>query len=113
MPGIDAVDLTRTFRSRSRHRCTERRLKPFVGSPSQANVVNCSGCYSARRCLQDHTIKMLITLRLPTCGRASALGYDALARQREGHCRVGYVFGNDRGLHDQLSGGCRDSFDTE
>lgn len=47
---------------------------------------------------------MLITLLLPTSGRANLLGYDLVAAAREVRRRVGYVFGGDRGLDYRLSG---------
>jgi ABC-2 type transport system ATP-binding protein len=50
------------------------------------------------------TIKMLITLLLPTRGSATVLGHDVIRNPREVRRRIGYVFGGDRGLYERLSG---------
>jgi ABC-2 type transport system ATP-binding protein len=49
------------------------------------------------------SIKMLITLLLPSAGRARVLGYDVVADARRVRGAIGYVFGGDRGLCERLS----------
>jgi ABC-2 type transport system ATP-binding protein len=49
------------------------------------------------------TIKMLITLLIPTSGEARVLGYDVVRDAGQVRSRIGYVFGGDRGLYERLS----------
>jgi ABC-2 type transport system ATP-binding protein len=50
------------------------------------------------------TIKMLITLLVPTAGTARVLGHDVVAAPGRVRASIGYVFGGDRGLYDRISG---------
>ena len=49
------------------------------------------------------TIKMLITLLIPTSGQARVLGRDVVEDAHWVRERIGYVFGGDRGLYERLS----------
>src|SRR5947207_12998786 len=49
------------------------------------------------------TIKMLITLLLPTAGEARVRGFDVVREAREVRKRNGYVFGVERGVYERLS----------
>src|SRR3954464_10978829 len=50
------------------------------------------------------TIKMLITLLIPTAGSARVLGLDVVKDSREVRKRIGYVFGGEGGVYERLSG---------
>ncbi|MEV8511458.1 ABC transporter ATP-binding protein [Dactylosporangium sp. NPDC051484] len=104
MPVIEVADLTRTFRSRSRLRLTERVVEAVRGVSFGVERGELFGLLGPNGAGKTTTIKMLITLLLPTSGRVRVLGYDVVAQPREVRRRVGYVFGGDRGLYDRLSG---------
>ncbi|MGI5238414.1 ABC transporter ATP-binding protein [Dactylosporangium sp. CA-139066] len=104
MPVIEVEDLTRTFRSRSRLRRTEKVVEAVRGVGFRVERGELFGLLGPNGAGKTTTIKMLITLLLPTSGRVRVLGYDVVAQPREVRRRVGYVFGGDRGLYDRLSG---------
>jgi ABC-2 type transport system ATP-binding protein len=101
---IEVDDLTRTFRSRSRLRRTEKVVEAVRGVSFQVERGELFGLLGPNGAGKTTTIKMLITLLLPTSGRIRVLGHDVVAQPREVRRRVGYVFGGDRGLYDRLSG---------
>src|SRR5215210_4003508 len=60
--------------------------------------------HDLHRTYKTTTVKMLITLLIPTSGDAGVLGYDAVKDAREVRKRIGYVFGGERGVYERLSG---------
>ena len=50
------------------------------------------------------TIKVLTTLLIPTSGRASVLGLDAVRDAKSLRSQIGFLLGGERGLYYRLSG---------
>ena len=49
-------------------------------------------------------VKIMVTILLPTAGRAAVLGYDVARQAAQVRPRIGIVFGGERGLYWRLSG---------
>ncbi|MER8113805.1 ABC transporter ATP-binding protein [Streptomyces sp. NPDC094031] len=104
MPAIEAVDLCRTYssrtgwlRRRSSHVDAVRGVSLDVGHGELFGLLGPNGAGKTT------TLKMLNTLLLPTSGTARVLGYDVTRDPVSVRRRIGYVFGGDRGLYDRLS----------
>ncbi|KAB1978637.1 ABC transporter ATP-binding protein [Streptomyces triticiradicis] len=104
MPAIEAVDLCRTYSSRTgwlsprrSHVDAVRGVSLDVGHGELFGLLGPNGAGKTT------TIKMLNTLLLPTSGTARVLGYDVARDPVAVRRRIGYIFGGDRGLYDRLS----------
>jgi ABC-2 type transport system ATP-binding protein len=101
---VEAIDLRRTFRTRSGIVRRSRKEIEAVKSVSfQIERGELFGLLGPNGAGKTTTIKMLITLLLPTSGSARVLGHDVVDDVREVRRRIGYVFGGDRGLYERLS----------
>jgi ABC-2 type transport system ATP-binding protein len=101
---IEAVDLRRTYRSRTGF------LRPKVTTVAAVKGVSLTvgrgetfGLLGPNGAGKTTTIKMLNTLLIPTAGTARVCGFDVVRQTTEVRRRIGYVFGGDRGLYDRLS----------
>jgi ABC-2 type transport system ATP-binding protein len=104
MPVVEAVDLRRSYSTRTGIFKRERRTVEAVRGVSFAiERGELFGLLGPNGAGKTTTIKMLITLLLPTGGRATVLGRDVVADPREVRRHIGYVFGGDRGLYERLS----------
>jgi ABC-2 type transport system ATP-binding protein len=101
---IEAVDLTRTYRTSTgvlrRRRLDVEAVRGISFAVERGELFGLLGPNGAGK---TTTIKMLITLLLPTSGEARVLGHDVVSEAREVRKRIGYVFGGDRGLYERLS----------
>jgi ABC-2 type transport system ATP-binding protein len=104
MPVVEAVDLCRSYQTRTGLLKRDRKVVEAVRGVSfaieQGELFGLLGPNGAGK---TTTIKMLITLLLPTAGSARVLGHDVVDDAREVRRRIGYVFGGDRGLYERLS----------
>jgi ABC-2 type transport system ATP-binding protein len=103
-PVIDAVELSRTYRTSTgvlRRRPLE--VEAVRGISFEVGRGELFGLLGPNGAGKTTTIKMLITLLLPTAGEARVLGFDVAREAREVRKRIGYVFGGDRGLYERLS----------
>ena len=102
---VEAVDLTRTYRT---HTGTFRRraldVEAVKGVSFEIGEGELFGLLGPNGAGKTTTIKMLITLLVPTSGTATVLGYDVVRDARQVRESIGYVFGGDRGLYERLSG---------
>ena len=104
-PVIEAIDLRRTYRTRtSVWKRATREVEAVRGVDFAVERGELFGLLGPNGAGKTTTIKMLITLLLPTSGTARVLGYDVVQSPREVRRRVGYVFGGERGLYERLSG---------
>ena len=104
MSAVEAVDLKRTFRTRTGLvRRTTKDVEAVRGVSFRIERGELFGLLGPNGAGKTTTIKMLITLLLPTSGTARVLGHDVVADVREVRRRIGYVFGGDRGLYERLS----------
>ncbi|MCW2793210.1 MAG: daunorubicin transporter ATPase [Nocardioides sp.] len=104
MSAVQAVDLKRTFRTRTGLlRRTAKDVEAVRGVSFRIEPGELFGLLGPNGAGKTTTIKMLITLLLPTGGSASVLGHDVVDDVREVRRRIGYVFGGDRGLYERLS----------
>ena len=102
---IEAVDLRRTYRTRtSPWKRATREVEAVRGVDFAVERGELFGLLGPNGAGKTTTIKMLITLLLPTSGTARVLGYDVVESPRDVRRRVGYVFGGERGLYERLSG---------
>jgi ABC-2 type transport system ATP-binding protein len=104
MPAIEADRLHRTFEMRTdslrRRRST---ISAVSGVSFQVERGELFGLLGPNGAGKSTTIKVLVTLLLPTGGTARVLGVDVVADPREVRRNIGYVFGGDRGLYERLS----------
>src|SRR2546423_6974970 len=102
---IEADAVTRVFRSsKGLLRRTSAEIPAVRGVSFAVQRGELFGLLGPNGAGETTTIKMLITLLLPTSGRLRVVRYDAVAEPRQGRRRVGHVFGGDRGLYERLSG---------
>jgi ABC-2 type transport system ATP-binding protein len=103
-PAIEAVDLRRTYRSRTGWLHPRRTEIPAVrGVSFTVRRGELFGLLGPNGAGKTTVIKMLNTLLIPTGGTARVCGFDVVSHTREVRRRIGYVFGGDRGLYDRLS----------
>ena len=68
---------------------------------SVARCWACSGPYGVGK---TSTVKVLMTVLLPTSGTARILGYDVVVDAQAGRRSIGVILGGDAGLYARLSG---------
>ncbi len=104
MPVVEAVDLSRSYRTRVGTWKREKKVVEAVrGVSFDIEAGELFGLLGPNGAGKTTTIKMLITLLLPSSGTARVLGHDVVEDPREVRRRVGYVFGGDRGLYERLN----------
>jgi ABC-2 type transport system ATP-binding protein len=104
MPVVEAIDLRRTYRTTTgtfRRRALEVEAVRGVSFEIGDGVL--FGLLGPTGAGKTTTIKMLITLLIPTSGSARVLGHDVVEDASWVRARIGYVFGGDRGLYERLS----------
>src|SRR3954465_10779764 len=105
MPVVEANDLRRVYKT---HTGTIRRrvkeIEAVKGVSFEIEKGELFGLLGPNGPGKTTTIKMLITLLIPTSGTARVLGLDVVKDAREVRKRIGYVFGGERGLYERLSG---------
>lgn len=105
MMAVTARNLVRTYRSSAGLTRRHARVTQAVRGISFDVERGCLfGLLGPNGSGKTTTIKMLITLLLPTDGRASVLGLDVVDDVKAVRRQIGYVFGGDRGLYLRLSG---------
>src|SRR3954454_18218976 len=104
MPVIEAIDLTRTYKTTTgvvrRKPLEVEAVRGISFAVERGELFGLLGPNGAGKTTK---IKMLITLLLPPTGTARVLGHDVEREPREVRRRIGYVFGGDRGLYERLS----------
>ena len=103
-PVIEAVDLTRTYRTTTgaiRRRAVD--VEAVRGVSFAVEKGELFGLLGPNGAGKTTTIKMLITLLIPTTGSARVLGHDVVSEAREVRKQIGYVFGGEKGLYERLS----------
>src|SRR3954452_10622947 len=104
MAAIEAEELRRTYKT---HTGTVRRkakeIEAVRGISFAVEPGELFGLLGPDGAGKTTTMKMLITLLLPTSGSARVLGHDVVADPRELRRRTVYVFGGARGLYERLS----------
>src|SRR5207247_1958405 len=105
MAAIEAEELRRTYKT---HTGTLRRkakeMEAVRGISFAVEPGELFGLLGPNGAGRTTTIKMLITLLIPTGGIAGVLGVDVVRQAREVRKRIGYVFGGERGVYERLSG---------
>ena len=105
MAAIEAEGLRRTYKTQTgtlRRRTKE--IEAVRGVDFAIEAGELFGLLGPNGADKTTTIKMLITLLIPTAGKATVLGLDVVENAREVRKRIGYVFGGERGVYERLSG---------
>src|SRR5215210_7494341 len=105
MAAIEAEGLKRTYKTTTgvlRRKTLE--IEAVRGVDFEVAEGELFGLLGPNGAGKTRTIKMLITLLIPTEGTARVLGLDVVKDAREVRKRIGYVFGGERGAYDRLSG---------
>jgi len=97
-PAIEVVGVGRTYGSGAKLLTALDDVSFTVG---EGEIVALLGANGAGK---TTLVKILSTLLLPTAGRVSVFGADAVDRVKQVRRQVGVVFGGDRGLYTRLSG---------
>jgi len=104
MPVVEASDLCRSYRTRTgmwkRDKLVVEAVRGVSFDIERGELFGLLGPNGADK---TTTIKMLITLLIPTRGSATVLGHDVVDDAREVRRHIGYVFGGDRGLYERLN----------
>ena len=105
MAVIEAENLKRTYRTTTgTFRRRSKDVEAVPGVSFEVGEGELFGLLGPDGAGKTTTIKMLITLLIPTAGSARVLGYDVVKDAREVRKRIGYVFGGERGVYERLSG---------
>src|SRR6266540_6207193 len=104
MAAIEVEGLRRTYRtSTGTLRRKTKLIEAVRGIDFTVNEGQLFGLLGPNGAAKTTTIKMLITLLIPTAGTARVLGLDVVNDAREVRKRIGYVFGGERGVYERLS----------
>src|SRR5438034_8956623 len=105
MAVVEAQDLRRVYKT---HTGTIRRrvkeIEAVKGVTFEIEKGELFGWLGPTGAGKTTTIKMLVTLLIPTSGTARVLGLDVVRDARAVRRKIGYVFGGERGAYDRLSG---------
>src|SRR5207244_12607924 len=104
MAAIEAAELRRTYKTHTgtfRRRAKE--IEAVRGISFAVEPGELFGLLGPNGAGMTTTIKMLITLLIPTGGSARVLGLAVVRQARAVRRRIGYVFGRERGVYERLS----------
>src|ERR671935_734393 len=105
MAAIEAADLRRTYKTHTgTFRRRSKEIEAVRGISFAVEPGELFGLLGPNGAGKTTTIKMLITLLIPTSGSARVLGLDVVRDARAVRCKIGYVFGGERGAYDRLNG---------
>src|SRR5689334_22684502 len=105
MAAIEAEKLRRTYKQTSGFaRRRTKTVEAVRGIDFEVSEGELFGLLGPNGAGTTTTIKMLVTLLIPTSGTARVLGHDVVRDAQAVRRSIGYVFGGDRGAYERLSG---------
>ncbi|GGT43322.1 ABC transporter ATP-binding protein [Streptomyces chromofuscus] len=94
---IEIAELTRSFGSGQQRKVAVDRLSLQIAPGEMFGLLGPNGAG------KTSTVKMLMTVLLPTSGHARIMGDDVVARAQQVRRRTGVILGGDAGLYARLS----------